>query len=226
MNKHAQLTPLIRPASDSESTSEWIEKILADCIATGQIMPAERLDELGLSVCFGVSRTPVREALNRLHAQGIVVSGKKRGLFVATYSREELAQMFEAMHEIEITCARLVAQRLNLLTRCELENCQKACLQAAERGDTVAYLRANENFHNCIYQATGNIYMSEIASRFRRRTGPFRAKKFQSKEDLVESACSHDSLLRDIFSQDSTTASNGMRNHMRESYLKTLKMNP
>ena len=76
-----------------------------------------------------------------------------------------------------------------------------------------------------IYQATGNPYMAEIATEFRRRTGPFRAKKFETKEDLIKSAESHQSLIDNIFSEDSATASNGMRSHMTESFMQTLKVN-
>ena len=111
------------------------------------------------------------------------------------------------MHEIEVACARIASQRLNLLARSEIEAAQAECVKAAEAGDRKEYLRANEAFHETIYRATGNPYMAEMASEFRRRTGPFRAKKFMSAEDLIESARSHQALIDDIFSEDSGTAS-------------------
>lgn len=103
--------------------------------------------------------------------------------------------MFEAMHEIEALCARLVAQRLTLLAKSQLEAAQARCHEAAKAGDFQAYLRANEALHFAIYQATGNPYIQQMASDFRRRTGPFRAKKFATKADLIASAHSHDELL-------------------------------
>ena len=194
-------------------------------IAAGELEPGVRLDEAGLAARFDASRTPVREALTRLTAQGILVQGTRRGVFVAQYDREELAQIFEAMHEIEAACARIASQRLTFLTRTDIETAQQNCVAAAEAGDRAAYLRANEALHMAIYKATGNPYMAEIASEFRRRTGPFRAKKFQTKEDLVASAQSHEDLIDGIFSEDSTAASNGMRSHMTESFLKALRAN-
>jgi len=212
-------------ASTKLSTAQRIERSLLHEISVGDVSPGQRLDEIGLATRFGASRTPVREALSRLTAQGVLVQGEKRGVFVAEYTREELSQIFEAMHEIEAACARIVAQRLNLLTRSAILEAQAACITAAESGDRAAYLEANEDFHQAIYDATGNPYMAEIASEFRRRTGPFRAKKFASREDLIKSAKSHQALIDDIFSEDSITASRGMRAHMTASFMQALKAN-
>ncbi len=202
-----------------------IEQALREDIAAGALEPGERLDEVKLTERFGVSRTPVREALTRLTAQGVLAPGEKRGVRVAEYSREELAQMFEAMHEIESACARIASQRLTLLNRAEIEGAQKNCIEAAQAGELNVYLRANEAFHEAIYRATGNPYMAELASDFRRRTGPFRAKKFASKQDMIASANSHLDLIASIFSEDSAAASEGMRAHMTVSFMQALAAN-
>ena len=202
-----------------------IEAALLEDISAGVLAPGTRLDEVKLTERFGVSRTPVREALTRLTAQGILIPGEKRGVQVAEYSRKELAQMFESMHEIETACARIASQRLTLLSRAEIENAQAACVAAADKGELVEYLRANEGFHSAIYRATGNPYMAQVASDFRHRTGPFRAKKFASKADMVASAQSHRDLINDIFSEDSRAASEGMRAHMTASFMQALAAN-
>ncbi|TDL79631.1 GntR family transcriptional regulator [Palleronia sediminis] len=216
-----------QPGGDGSrgSTVARIETALRDDIAAGALAPGERLDEMRLTERFGVSRTPVREALSRLTAQGILVPGEKRGVRVAEYTREELAQIFEAMHEIEAACARVAAQRLSLLSRAEIEAAQRQCEAAAETGDLQLYLRANEAFHQAIYKATGNPYLAEIAAEFRHRTGPFRAKRFAGKADMIASARSHETLIAGIFSEDSKTASDGMRAHMTASFLQTLAAN-
>lgn len=207
------------------SMVQRIEAALMDDIAAGALAPGERLDEVTLTERFGVSRTPVREALGRLTAQGILVPGEKRGVRVASYTREELSQIFETMHEIEAACARMAAQRLTLLVRGEIRAAQDRCVAAARKGNLQAYMRANEAFHMAIYRATGNAYMAELASDFRRRTGPFRAKKFASRADLVASAESHEALIAGIFSEDSKAAADGMREHMTASFLQTLALN-
>lgn len=208
-----------------ESSTQRIETALLDDIAAGMVEPGEKLDETRLAERFGVSRTPVREALNRLAAQGVLVASDRRGVRVAQYSREELAQMFEVMHEIEAVCARIASQRLTLLARAEIEAAQADCQAAAAAADFTRYLKANEALHFAIYRATQNPYMQELASDFRRRTGPFRAKKFATAEDLVASAKSHDELLEKIFSADSDLASEGMRKHMTDSFMRVLAAN-
>ncbi len=213
------------PTKARVSVAQRIEAQLLDEITAGQISPGERLDETRLADRFGASRTPVREALGRLAAQGVLEHAEGRGLRITQYSHEELAQMFEAMHEIEALCARLVSQRLTLLARARLETAQAECHAAAQQGDRQAYLRANEALHAAIYEATGNPYIHQMASDFRRRTGPFRAKRFATKEDLVSSAQSHDALLDKIFSANSDDAFDYMRKHMEESFMRVLAAN-
>lgn len=202
-----------------------IEAALLDDVSVGAIAPGERLDETRLAARFGTSRTPVREALGRLVAAGVATGEGGRGLRVATLTHEELAQMFEAMQEIESVCARLAAQRLTLLGRARLQAAQAACAVAAEAGDIPAYLRANDAFHFEIYAATQNPYVRDLAADFRRRTGPFRAKKFAAPEDIRASARSHEDLLASILGGDAGHAYEGMRAHLAESYLKVLAAN-
>ncbi|MEM9700482.1 MAG: GntR family transcriptional regulator [Pseudomonadota bacterium] len=208
-----------------ESSTHRVESALLEEIAAGQVAPGERLDETRLAERFGVSRTPVREALNRMMAQGVLVAGERRGVRVAEYTRAELGQMFEAMQEIESVCARLASQRLTLLARSEIEAAQAACAQAAAENDRLAYIKANEALHLCIYRATENTYIQDLATEFRRKTGPFRAKKLQTQEDLLASVESHVELLGKIFSEDSQVAVDGMRKHMTESFMRVLAAN-
>ncbi|WP_457647503.1 GntR family transcriptional regulator [Profundibacter sp.] len=206
----------------SGSISKHIEETLRADIASGQIDAGERLDETKLAERFSVSRTPVREALNRLVAQGILVSNGRRGVRVTEYTREELAHMFEAMHEIEALCAGMAAKRLTLLARSSIEAAQAECIKAAEANDLPRFLRANEAFHLAIYRATENPFIFDLASGFRQRTGPFRAKKFSTAEDLMASARSHEDIIKHLFSTDSAAAASEMGQHMKDSFMSIL----
>ncbi|MYH57715.1 MAG: GntR family transcriptional regulator, partial [Boseongicola sp. SB0675_bin_26] len=70
-----------RVDGQKHSMAQRIEQALLEEIGTGDLRPGQRLDEAGLARRFGASRTPVREALSRLAAQGILVQGEKRGVF-------------------------------------------------------------------------------------------------------------------------------------------------
>ncbi|WP_428545819.1 GntR family transcriptional regulator [Profundibacter sp.] len=206
----------------SRSISKHIEETLRADIASGQIDAGARLDETKLAERFSVSRTPVREALNRLVAQGILVSNGRRGVRVTEYSREELAHMFEAMHEIEALCAGMAAKRLTLLARSSIEAAQAECIKAAKANDLPGFLRANETFHLAIYRATENPFIFDLASGFRQRTGPFRAKKFSTAEDLLISARSHEDIIKHLFSTDSAAAASEMGQHMKDTFMSIL----
>ena len=208
-----------------ETAADRIETALMEEIAAGLIAPGERLEEVRLSARFGASRTPVREALGRLVSQGVLTASDRRGVRVAQYGREELAQMFEAMHEIEAVAARLAAPRLTLLARAEIEAAQALCKATAATGDRRGYVQANEALHFAIYRAMQNPYLEALARDFRRRTGPFRAKKFSTPEDLIASAAAHDDMLAQIFSADSALAAEGMRAHMTASFMRVLALN-
>lgn len=209
-------------AGPKGGTGARIAEALTADVAAGLLEPGERLDETRLAARFGTSRTPVREALATLAAQGILSAEPRRGVRVSTYTREQLAQMFETMQELETTCARLAAQRLTLLDRAAIESAQAECRAAAAAGDAPRYRRANEAFHHAIYAATQNAYMAEIAAEFRSRTGPFRARRFADPDELARSAEGHEALLAVIFGGDAVRAGEGMRAHMTESYLRTL----
>ena len=129
------------------------------------------------------------------------------------------------MQEIEQICARLANQRLTLLARSDIEAAQMRCEVAAEANDRIEYIQANEALHHAIYRATENHYISELATDFRRKTGPFRAKKLETQADLRESVENHEDLLAKIFHGDSQVAVDSMRKHMTESFMRVLAAN-
>ena len=81
-------------------------------IVTGALRPGERLDEQSLAVRFGVSRTPIREALMQLASGGLIELQSRRGAFVASLSLREVIERFEVMAALEGACGALAARRL------------------------------------------------------------------------------------------------------------------
>lgn len=208
------------PRRQNGSAGERVARAIVEEISRGTLLPGSRLDEIGLAKRFAVSRTPVREALKRLAAKGIVEEAHGRGAIVPEHGREELAQMYEAMHEIEALCARLAAQRINLLQRAELEAAHRRCAQAADAGDFAAFLDTNDAFHRAIYQATQNRFIEEMAISFRERTRPFRARKFRDKADLLNSVAEHAEIVRAVTGAEHQAAYDDMRSHLTASYIR------
>lgn len=100
--------------------SERIRLALADEITSGMLAPGTQLDEQQLGDRFGASRTPVREALRQLAAEGLVEMRPRRGAVVAAMTAERVFEMFELSAEIEALCVRLAAWRMTPLERSAL----------------------------------------------------------------------------------------------------------
>ena len=106
--------------------SELVPALEQD-IVTGKLKPGQKLDEAMLAKRFNVSRTPVREALGKLAASGLVDIRPRRSAVVATISLRELMNMFEMMANLEGICARYAARRITPEEKLELIAAQKAC---------------------------------------------------------------------------------------------------
>ena len=108
-------------------------------IVTGALRPGERLDEQSLAARFGVSRTPIREALMQLASAGLVELQPRRGAFVASLSLQEVIERFEVMAALEGACGALAARRITEDERLALLEAHEACAQQAPGGDADAY---------------------------------------------------------------------------------------
>ncbi|MFS2117573.1 GntR family transcriptional regulator, partial [Herbaspirillum frisingense] len=104
------------PKTRSETLRESIEEM----IAVGKLAPGQHLDETSLAEEFGVSRTPIREALIQLASMGIVEMRPRRGAIVAEIGPQQLIEMFEVMAEFEAMCGRLAARRMTPAEHVEL----------------------------------------------------------------------------------------------------------
>jgi DNA-binding GntR family transcriptional regulator len=199
-----------------KKTSEAIADEIVLLITNGVFLHGERLDEVSLAKRFKVSRTPVRDAFNLLLTRGVLSSRAGRGVQVAEVNPGKLAEMYEAMSEIEALCARLAAHRISMLQRIELEAAHKECHAAAGNDDRNTFLKANDRFHHAIYKATHNTYIERLASEFRRNTAPFRSRRFRSANDLINNVAQHQKIFDAVTGAKSEQAYTDMRGHISE----------
>jgi DNA-binding GntR family transcriptional regulator len=197
--------------------AERIMQTLTREITEGDLAPGAKLDEQSLATRFGVSRTPVRESIRMLAANGLLDNRGRRGVYVTRISPEELAEMFEAMTEIEALCAMLAAHRMSLFERLQLEEAHRQCRLACEADDARAYMRCNDNFHETIYRGTHNRYIADMARSFRFRTAPFRNARFADAASLATSYEAHAQIVKSINSSQSNDAYAIMRTHSSRS---------
>src|SRR5437763_67865 len=120
---------------------ERLRESIEEEIATGRLLPGTRLDEVELAKRFGVSRTPIREALRLLLGEGLVETRPQRGAVVAQVTPQRLIEMFEVMAELEAMCARLAARRMSDAELAEVEAAHEAG-RRARRGCVLLRQRA------------------------------------------------------------------------------------
>jgi DNA-binding GntR family transcriptional regulator len=201
-------------APSAPPLSAEILATLASEVLAGEIAPGTKLDEEALCHRFLASRTPVREALRQLAAQGVVEIRPRQGAFVVQLTVESLAEMFECMGYLEAACAALAARRHNAQDRLVLAASHEACKAAAERADPKAFYAANNRFHECIYRASHNHYLAAQTIELRNRLEAYRREATFHAGLMQISVSEHQAALDAIFAMDEDTAASRMRRHL------------
>jgi len=200
--------------TDNPTLTEKLASAIADGILNGSLKPGVRLDEVGLALQHGVSRTPVREALRQLTASGLIDMRPRKGAVVSKATPEQVESLFVAMAEMEATCARLAAMSMTPVERRRLQARHEAMTALAGQGDPAAYADANVAFHSAIYAGAHNAPIAEYAMSLRRRVGPFRRAQFQVEGRLTRSNQEHDAVVRAILVGDAAAAHAAMLHHV------------
>lgn len=188
--------------------------ILEDMVLTGQFQQGERLDEASLAEKFGVSRTPIREALQRLVTAGLARQIPRRGVFVQHPNSVGLIDMFETMAEMEGVCTRLAVQRITPENLERLREINSLCRDAAAAKDAAGYSRHNEAFHNLLYHIAGNGFLENEALRIFALLKPFRRIQFRTTDRMAQSLAEHIALIDALEAGDEQKAATLARRHV------------
>ena len=194
----------------AEAIAEEIEEL----ILSGAFADGARLDEVTLAERFGVSRTPVREAIQRLSLSGLVELRPRRGAFVRQPGAVELVEMFEVMAEFEAICARLAAGLVTDEALRGLREANEGCRTAAGAGDADGYYRSNERFHHMLYAQSGNRFLEGEALRLHRRLKPYRRLQLRLRGRMAQSLCEHEEVIAALEAGDGVAAGRAIHAHV------------
>jgi len=197
-----------------KTRAEQLRMQISDEILRGQLGPGVPLDEAELARRFGVSRTPVREAIRLLAASGLVDARPHRSAVVARPTEDQLLEMFEALRELEALCAGLAAERMTIAEHERLLDVNETLLRALEKGDPQRYHEANETFHAAIYAGAHNTYVARLTAETRDRIAPFSRVQFRASGRLSRSQAEHERILTALIARDPARASAAMRGHI------------
>lgn len=192
-----------------------VEKLASE-IASAVFPPGSRLDEVTLATRYGVSRTPVREALRQLESTGLIERRPFRGAIVSAPSPEALADIFSAASEIEAACARLAAMAMTATERSALRKAHDKIGEITRSRSKDAYRDANESFHERLYAGTHNATLAAIARDLRRRLRPFQRTQFEPDGRMSRSYAEHEEIVQAIERGNGDAAAALMRHHMRQ----------
>ncbi|ASM74732.1 MULTISPECIES: GntR family transcriptional regulator [Roseobacteraceae] len=191
-----------------------IANSLEHMIFDGTFADGDRLDEVRLAEQFGVSRTPLREALQRLESSGLVTLIPRRGAFVRQPGPLELLEMFEVMAELEAVCARLAARRISDAAFDELRAANARCQAASDAQNADLYYAENELFHATIYRESGNSFLEQESLKLQKRLRPFRRQQLHYRGRMVQSLAEHENIVAALMSGDSDAAGDALRSHV------------
>ncbi len=191
-----------------------IADALEELVFTGEFRDGDRLDEITLAARFGVSRTPIREALQRLVVSGLAEQLPRRGVFVRQPGPVDLMEMFETMAEIEAACGRLAALRISDAALDALGQTNALCQVAVAAADADGYYRENQTFHHVIYHETGNSFLEHEALRLNRRLSPFRRVQLRWRGRMAQSMAEHETVVEALRDGDAVLAADTLRAHV------------
>lgn len=199
---------------NKEKRSDQLREAIEEEIAMGRLPPGSRIDEAALEARFGVSRTPIREALIQLASSGLVEIRRRKGAVVSVLEPRRLFEMFEVMADLEASCAQRMARRMGAEQERALRKALEACRRAAEAGDPDAYFHENEGFHHAIYAASGNAFLAEQALALQRRLRPYRRLQLRVRNRMHNSLAEHEGVVAAITSGDEELAARRLREHV------------
>ena len=188
-----------------------IEKL----IVNGSMVPGQRLDEMVLAKKYGVSRTPVREAIRALIAIGLVQNTGKQGSQVAKLSISMLIEMFELMAVLEGMCAQLAARRATKNQLFEMQKTHELLEKTFEKGTHKEFYNVNLQFHDLLYNASHTQYLAEETLRLRRRLSPYRMRVTFQPGRMNSTLEEHNKILIAIKKGESEIAKNEAISHLR-----------
>lgn len=199
------------------------EGILAGTFPGGAHITARQLAE-----ATGLSRTPVREAMRRLEAEGMITLIPHRGAFVASWTDDEIEQIYELRVLLESFAAQVAAQRINDEQRAELAQLTEEMNRLVEQRpvDVDAIAEVNDRFHKCVLEACGNPRLRDLLGAITETPLQLSTFRRYSVDQLRRSASQHAELVAALSVGDADWASSVMTSHIRSARHTLLRATP
>jgi DNA-binding GntR family transcriptional regulator len=186
---------------------------IEDDILTGRMKPGETVDERAIAARLGMSRTPVREAIQQLAESGLIEVRPRQSALVKSLDPAVILELFEALAGLESLVAGLAARRITAAEVEALEALQAEAEPLVRARDFTSFQRLNLAFHRAIYAASRNAWLGNETNRLRSRVTPYREWLFEKIDRLARSQAEHGELIAALKAGDEASARRLMRTH-------------
>lgn len=192
---------------------EEVAELLRQRIFQRELEPGSWIDELKLAEEYGISRTPLREALKVLAAEGLVTMKVRRGAYVTEVSEKDLADVYHLLALLESDAAGVVAERATDAELAELQTLHDA-LEAAT-GERDRFFALNEQFHMRVLELARNRWREQMVADLRKVMKLNRHKSLFKQGRIEDSLAEHETVMQALLRRDGAAAAQAMRQHFR-----------
>jgi len=193
---------------------EQVAERLRARIYAHELAPGAWVDEQSLADAFGISRTPMREALKVLASEGLVVLKPRRGCYVAEMSERDLDEIFPVLALLEGRVAEEATRRAASADFAQLETIHAALERHAAANDTDRFFEANQEFHSALQDLADNRWLSQLIDDTRKFLKLTRRDSLRLEGRLKQSLAEHRAILVAIRNRDAAAAALHMHNHI------------
>jgi len=205
------------------SLHEELVERLRNLVVEDALKPGEKVPEKDLCEAFGVSRTPLREALKVLASEGLVVLQANRGARVTKVTREELENTFPVIAMLEQLAGELACQNLSDAGIAQIEKRHDAMVKAFIARDRKAYFQANQDIHNALIEGAQNDILEThhrmLAARVRRA----RFMVNLSDERWAQAIQEHEQMMEKLRDRNADALGQLMKTHMMNKFAAHMK---
>ncbi|EJN08700.1 GntR family transcriptional regulator [Herbaspirillum sp. YR522] len=197
-----------------ESRSDQLRDALEEMIVSGLLRPGTRVDEQALIQQFGVSRTPMREAIKALVATGLLEVRQRQGVWVSVLSIPKLMEMFDTMAMFEGMCARYAARRATADEIAQLLDIQRRLEAEIVNADPEKFYAINAEFHDALYHASHTEFVVDQTRQLRRRVSMYRKHVTYLPGRMQATLVEHAQIIAAIQAKDPKAAAAAASDHV------------
>jgi DNA-binding GntR family transcriptional regulator len=194
---------------------EQVTQRLRQMLVEGRIAPGAKLNERELCEVLDVSRTPLREAIKMLAAEGLVELLPNRGAIAVQLTEEDVRNTFEVMAGLEAQSGELAAQRITDAELAEIRAMHFEMLAAYTRRDLSNYYRLNALIHNAINAAARNPVLSATYDRVNARLQALRFRSNQDEEKWKSAMREHEQMVEALANRDAAAMRKVLAAHLK-----------